>query len=110
MSKGLASAADLERFDPPAIASSAVVIGQPAVGARSFLSEGAVVRAAGGAVVIGAGSAVIENCVVIGTAAMPTAIGRRTVFGHRCLVVGADRRRLVRDRQCLRPHARQPAR
>jgi carbonic anhydrase/acetyltransferase-like protein (isoleucine patch superfamily) len=89
VSKGLASTADLERFDPPAMAPSAVVIGQPAVGARSFLSEGAVVRAAGGAVVIGAGSAVIENCVVIGTAAMPTAIGRRTVFGHRCLVVGA---------------------
>jgi carbonic anhydrase/acetyltransferase-like protein (isoleucine patch superfamily) len=32
---------------------------------------------------------VIENCVVIGTAAMPATIGRRTVFGHRCLVVGA---------------------
>jgi carbonic anhydrase/acetyltransferase-like protein (isoleucine patch superfamily) len=40
-------------------------------------------------VAIGAGSAVIENCVIIGTASMPTAIGRRTVFGHRCLVVGA---------------------
>src|SRR5262249_7280357 len=27
--------------------------------------------------------------VVIGTAAIPTSIGRRTVFGHRCVVVGA---------------------
>ena len=89
MSKRLASTADLEGSDAPDIASSAVVIGQPAVGARSLLSEGAVVRAAGGAVTIGAGSAVIENCVVIGTSAKPTAIGRRTVFGHRCLVVGA---------------------
>jgi carbonic anhydrase/acetyltransferase-like protein (isoleucine patch superfamily) len=40
-------------------------------------------------VAIGSGSAIIENCVVIGTSAMPTVIGRRTVFGHRCLVVGA---------------------
>ena len=31
----------------------------------------------------------IENSVVIGTAAIPTAIGRRTTFGHRCLVIGA---------------------
>jgi carbonic anhydrase/acetyltransferase-like protein (isoleucine patch superfamily) len=66
-----------------------VVIGRPAVGGRALLSEGAVVRASGGSVVIGAGSAVIENCVVIGTVALPTTIGRRTVFGHRCLVVGA---------------------
>jgi len=63
------------------MASSAVVIGQPSLGTRSFLSEGAVVRAAGGAVAIGAGSAVIENCVVIGTTTMSTAIGRR--MSHR---------------------------
>ena len=88
VSKALAPA-DLGRSEAPGIAPSAVVIGEPSLGAQSLLSEGAVVRAAGGAVAIGAGSAVIENCVVIGTAAMPTAIGRRTVFGHRCVVVGA---------------------
>jgi carbonic anhydrase/acetyltransferase-like protein (isoleucine patch superfamily) len=33
---------------------------------------------------------VLENCVIVGTAVMPTAIGRRTVFGHRCLVTGAS--------------------
>ena len=38
---------------------------------------------------IGAGSAVLENSVVIGTATIPTTIGRRSTFGHRCLVVGA---------------------
>jgi carbonic anhydrase/acetyltransferase-like protein (isoleucine patch superfamily) len=83
------AAADVSEFETPTIASSAVVIGYPAIGARSNLSEGAVVRAARGSVAIGAGSAVIENCVVIGTATMHTSIGRRTVFGHRCLVVGA---------------------
>ena len=38
---------------------------------------------------IGTGTAVLENSVVIGTPATPASIGRRTVFGHRCLVVGA---------------------
>src|SRR5205085_9603606 len=41
------------------------------------------------AVSIGTGSAVLENSVVIGTPTTPVSIGRRTAFGHRCLVVGA---------------------
>ena len=71
------------------MASSAVVIGQPRFGEGSLLSEGAVVRSSRGGVTVGTGSAVIENCVVVGTDAIPTTIGRRSVFGHRCLVVGA---------------------
>jgi len=71
------------------IASSAVIIGRPRFGDRCLLSEGAVVRSSAGGVSIGTGSAVIENSVVIGTESLPTTIGRRTVFGHRCLVVGA---------------------
>ena len=73
----------------PKVASSAVAIGQPRFGERSLLSEGAVVRSSGGGVTVGTGSAIIENCVVIGTDAIPTMIGRRSVFGHRCLVIGA---------------------
>jgi carbonic anhydrase/acetyltransferase-like protein (isoleucine patch superfamily) len=89
VSKALADTAGLERSDVPAIATSAVMIGEAKLGTQSRLSEGAVIRARDRAVAIGVGSAVIENCVVIGTCAMPTVIGRRTVFGHRCLVVGA---------------------
>jgi carbonic anhydrase/acetyltransferase-like protein (isoleucine patch superfamily) len=89
VSKGLANTTDLKRSDATEIATSAVVIGEAKLGAQSHLSEGAVIRARDRAVAIGAGSAVIENCVVIGTCTMPTVIGRRTVFGHRCLVVGA---------------------
>jgi carbonic anhydrase/acetyltransferase-like protein (isoleucine patch superfamily) len=74
----------------PRIAASAVVVGRPQLGENFLASEGAVLRASGGGLVIGAGSAVIENCVVIGTPAMPTTVGRRTTFGHRCLVIGAD--------------------
>jgi carbonic anhydrase/acetyltransferase-like protein (isoleucine patch superfamily) len=73
----------------PAIATSAVIIGRPRFGDRSVLSEGAVVRSSGGGVFVGPGSAVIENGVVIGAHTTPTTIGRKSVFGHRCLVVGA---------------------
>ena len=73
----------------PRVAPSAVVIGQPRFGEGSVLSQGAVARSSHGGLTIGTGSAVIENCVVIGTDVIPTTIGRRSVFGHRCLVVGA---------------------
>jgi carbonic anhydrase/acetyltransferase-like protein (isoleucine patch superfamily) len=90
MSKPLADIPALGRKEvAPRIAPSAVVIGRPSVGERCLLSEGAVVRASGGGVSLGTESAVIENCVVIGTPAMRSVIGRRTTFGHRCLVVGA---------------------
>jgi carbonic anhydrase/acetyltransferase-like protein (isoleucine patch superfamily) len=73
------------------VASSAVVVGGARVGADAVIAEGAVVRASvADEVVIGAGSAVLENSVVLGASRMPTAIGLRTVFGHRCLVVGAS--------------------
>ena len=39
---------------------------------------------------LGHDGAVLEGCVVIGTAADPARIGRKAVFGHRCTVVGAE--------------------
>jgi carbonic anhydrase/acetyltransferase-like protein (isoleucine patch superfamily) len=74
---------------PPNVASSAVVIGTARIGDGAWLSEGAVLRARAAALAIGTGSAVLENSVVIGTPVGPAAIGRRTAFGHRCLVIGA---------------------
>ena len=73
----------------PQLAASAVVLGAARVGEGSLLAEGAVVRSSGAGVGIGTGSAVLENSVVVGTGSMGTSIGRRSVFGHRCLVVGA---------------------
>lgn len=70
------------------IAGSAVVLGSPHIGERALIAEGVVIRSWGG-VAIDTGSAVLENSVVIGTTAMPTSVGRRSVFGHRCVVVGA---------------------
>jgi carbonic anhydrase/acetyltransferase-like protein (isoleucine patch superfamily) len=73
----------------PQIARSAVVAGRARLGAGSLVAEGAVIRSTDGAVEVGTGSAVLENSVVVGRATMPTNIGRRTTFGHRCLVIGA---------------------
>ena len=71
-------------------AASAVVAGTVRIGEGALLAQGAVVRSLDGGVEIGAGSAVLEHCVALGAPTMPTSIGRRTVFGHRCLVVGAE--------------------
>jgi carbonic anhydrase/acetyltransferase-like protein (isoleucine patch superfamily) len=71
------------------IARTAVVTGTARFGEGSVLAEGAVIRAHGRGVEVGTGSAVLENSVVVGTGTIPTTIGRRTVFGHRCMVVGA---------------------
>jgi carbonic anhydrase/acetyltransferase-like protein (isoleucine patch superfamily) len=71
------------------IAGSAVIVGQVRIGERALVAEGAVIRSPGTGVELGTGSAVLENSVVVGTTLMPTAIGRRSTFGHRCLVIGA---------------------
>jgi carbonic anhydrase/acetyltransferase-like protein (isoleucine patch superfamily) len=71
------------------IAGSAVVLGTARLGEGSVVAEGAVIRSHGMGLEIGTGSAVLENSVVVGTNTIPTIIGRRSVFGHRCTVVGA---------------------
>jgi carbonic anhydrase/acetyltransferase-like protein (isoleucine patch superfamily) len=71
------------------IAASAVVLGTARLGEASLLAQGAVIRSSGTGVEVGTGSAVIENSVVIGNSTIPTIIGRRTTFGHRCKVIGA---------------------
>jgi carbonic anhydrase/acetyltransferase-like protein (isoleucine patch superfamily) len=90
MSKGPAIAViDQRDVSSAQIASSAVVVGTAGLGERALLAEGAVIRASGGGVAIGTGSAVLENSVVVGSADMPATVGRRSTFGHRCLVIGA---------------------
>jgi len=89
MSAGPAESAVESEPGMPKIADSAVVIGMGRLGEGSVLAEGAVVRSHGTGVAVGTGSAVLENSVVIGTSTIPTSIGRRSVFGHRCVVIGA---------------------
>ncbi len=89
MSAGPADALRESEVGVPQIARSAVVLGTARFGRRSLLAEGAVIRSHGAGVEVGTGSAVLENSVVVGNSMVPTTIGRRSVFGHRCIVVGA---------------------
>jgi carbonic anhydrase/acetyltransferase-like protein (isoleucine patch superfamily) len=88
MSAGPANALRDADTAAPHIAHSAVIVGTARLGEGSLLAEGAVIRSDDAAVEIGSGSAVLENSVVVGTPTTPTTIGRRTTFGHRCMVVG----------------------
>lgn len=74
----------------PTIADSAVLAGPVHLGAGVLLAQGLTVRSHGqGAVSIGNHSAILENGVVVGWPDAPALIGQRTVFGHRCQVLGA---------------------
>ena len=89
MSAGPATAFREAGADAPQLARSAVVLGTARLGEGSLLAEGAVMRSHDAGVEVGTGSAVLENSVVVGTSEIPATIGRRTTFGHRCVVVGA---------------------
>jgi carbonic anhydrase/acetyltransferase-like protein (isoleucine patch superfamily) len=89
MSAGPGSAVSETRAGALHIAYSAVVLGTARLGEGSLLAQGAVIRSSGTGVEVGTGSAVIENSVVVGNSMIPTVIGRRTTFGHRCKVIGA---------------------
>ena len=81
----------LDSFDATSlnIAASATVLGAVHAGRGAIVAQGTVIRSLDGSVRIGAGSAVLENSVVIGRAGLETRIGHRSVFGHRCTVVAA---------------------
>jgi carbonic anhydrase/acetyltransferase-like protein (isoleucine patch superfamily) len=89
MSAGPANALRESEAGAPQIARSAVVVGTTRLGEGSLLAQGTVIRCHDACVEVGTGSAVLENSVVVGNARIPTSIGRRSVFGHRCMVVGA---------------------
>jgi len=88
VSKGPATAVNDLDAGQTRIAGSAVLLGGAQLGERVLIAEGAVIRSAGTGVRIDTGSAVLENSVVVGTADMPTSVGRRSTFGHRSLVIG----------------------
>ncbi len=71
------------------VADSARLVGSMTMGDRVYVAQGAVLRSAGGSLIVGSESMILENSVIISTPEHPVQIGRKTVFGHKCLVVGA---------------------
>jgi len=73
----------------PLVASTGSVLGLLRAGPGCLVAQGTVIRTPRGAVELGAGSALLENSVAIGTPEHPVSIGQKVVFGHRCIVFGA---------------------
>lgn len=72
------------------IADSARVVGTIRVGEDVYIAQGSAVRSIDGSVSIGNKSWVLENSIVIGSPEHPVQIGSKTVFGHKCIVIGAQ--------------------
>lgn len=90
MSRGPTNVADGQGVGSVEAASSAVTFGQVTVGDGGVLAQGVAVRSSGSGVRIGTGSAILENSVVVGSVEAPAVVGRRSIFGHRCLLMGAS--------------------
>lgn len=80
---------DVRHASGVSVASSATVIGTVRASEGSHFAQGAAVRSSDGAVQIGARSFVLENSVMIGRPGLETTVGHKTVFGHRCIIIGA---------------------
>ncbi|HSP47756.1 MAG TPA: DapH/DapD/GlmU-related protein [Clostridiaceae bacterium] len=72
------------------VADSARGIGTIRVGDNVYFAQGTTVRSEDDSVAIGNDSWVLENSVVIGTPEHPVHIGSKTVFGHKCIIIGAQ--------------------
>lgn len=71
------------------IADSARLFGTIRHGEGVYIAQGTILRSHEDNLQIGNHSWVLENSVVIGTETHPMTIGSKTIFGHRCLAIGA---------------------
>lgn len=70
------------------IAPSAAVVGEVTLGARSSVWYGAVLRADGGPIVIGANSNIQDNCTVHADPGFPVSVGEAVSVGHNAVLHG----------------------
>ena len=72
------------------IASSARLIGSLRLGNHVYIAQGSILRSVDDSINVGNDSFVLENSVLIGTPEHPLKVGRKTVFGHKCLAIGTE--------------------
>ena len=72
------------------IRDSARLIGKMGLGQQVYIAQGSVIRSVAGSVTIGNDSWILENSVLIGTPEFPLRVGGKTVFGHKCIAIGAQ--------------------
>lgn len=69
---------------------SAKLIGKLRLGDGTYVARGAVLRSNDDSMTIGNKTYVLENSVLISTTKNPLTVGSKTVFGHKCIAIGAD--------------------
>lgn len=69
---------------------SARLVGKIRLGDHAYIAQGSVLRSIHDSITIGNSSWILENSVLIGTPEYPLTVGSKTVFGHKCIAIGAD--------------------
>lgn len=72
------------------ITDSATIIGKVSLGEGAYMAQGTVLRSHGDNITMGNHSWALENSVLIGTPENPLKIGSKTIFGHKCIAIGAE--------------------
>ncbi len=72
------------------IDTSARLIGRLRLGENDYIAQGAVLRSLEDSITLGNDTWVLENSVLIGTREQPLRVGSKTVFGHKCIAIGAE--------------------
>ncbi|SMD10411.1 DapH/DapD/GlmU-related protein [Sporomusa malonica] len=69
---------------------SARLVGSFRLGDNVYIAQGSVLRSTDNSLKIGNNTWVLENSVIIGTSEHPVRVGSKTVFGHKCIAIGAQ--------------------
>ncbi len=69
---------------------SARLIGKMKLGKGSYVAQGTVLRSVEDSLAIGNSTWILENSVLVGTPEQPLIVGSKTVFGHKCIAIGAS--------------------
>jgi len=72
------------------IKESSVIVGKVRLGEKAYIAQGAVLRSEQDSLTLQNQSFVLENSVLISSKEYPIKVGSKTVFGHKCIVVGAE--------------------
>lgn len=72
------------------IDSTARLIGKLRLGNNVYVAQGTVIRSIEDSVTIGNSSWILENSVLVGAPNQPLNVGSKTVFGHKCIAIGAE--------------------
>lgn len=69
---------------------SARLMGKLRLGNNVYAAQGSVLRSVDDSLTIGNDTWILENSVLIATKDQPLKVGSKTVFGHKCIAIGAE--------------------